>query len=355
MDRLSKRDRSSSPEDVPMDDYPTDTNTDAAADTIMGSTDGDIPDEMKPRESALILTETVLGGAVPQNYAESIPLILAGIKRLLGRYKNLQTRGRFSGVRINYIMKQAEIPSIAARLQTAITRGGFSSETRFDGHNQWEACEWLLRPLFYWNRRHLCGLVPGLKPKGVPNGDVIPKREIWAFDDEGIQMRLRWLPELDSLPKIFPGDWSEDPEEKVHYLMTQLHAHLHGPKIDEAKLSHHAKAAIEEVDQYFAHSQQPKKVWGLAKRLRNCFSRKGLSAEEYIDLLDQQFYSFQQYVSDNSAWDPFELTRVSSDSTKAQKEEANVEQGAWEKEDKEAWEKDDKEVDHWRRIYQGPA
>ncbi|KAF2158702.1 hypothetical protein M409DRAFT_61422 [Zasmidium cellare ATCC 36951] len=242
--------------------------------------------------SKMILTETILGAPIPQDYASSIPLILQGIQNLLDKHEGMCIRGRVDSVRIDYNTTGSEIPYIAARQHTARTRGGFVPNTKYDDTKEWEACEWLLRPLFYWNRKILYRDVPGLKAKGMPNGDLIPKREIWTYAAGEEHLRLGWLPERDSLHQVFEGDWSLVTEEKVAYLMTKLRTHLDGPEINMEKLPARAKDAIWEVHHYFVDPWEEKAVWGLARRLRSCFNRKGLSAEEYVDMIEQQFFRY---------------------------------------------------------------
>lgn len=241
--------------------------------------------------SRFILTETVLGGPRPQDYASAIPLILHGIRALQEQNPRLKINGRIDGVRIEYNTFQTEIPLIAARLETARTRGGLVPNTKYDDVDPWETCEWLLRPLFYWNRKALHSKVPGLKAKGGPNENVIPKKELYTYLCGDINLYVNWLPEVKALHHRFEGDWSEDAEGKVEYLMNELRTHLHGLNTDGEVLSDRAKTVVAEVDDYFEDPIEAKTSYkGLASRLRKCFDRKGLSADEYFDMLEQQFF-----------------------------------------------------------------
>lgn len=236
------------------------------------------------------LTEIFYGNALPYgDFDAAIPGILRGVQSYIDQDKKLRTRGRLHGIRVNYSTKKTCIPYIAARLETARTGGGFVCSAEFDGSDPYDTCEWLLRPLVYWNRQNkLFADIEGLGTYGEPSKELMPQKERRSYAVYDDQSRLRWLPERDSLQEVFKGDWEEQSEEIVEYIMQKFCEHIRKIRGD-GTCQERAKELVDEIDDECGLPRTGSMLV-LTKKLLSCFERKDLDPEQYTELIEQQFY-----------------------------------------------------------------
>lgn len=236
------------------------------------------------------ITQTLLDGESPQSVAAAIPLILKAINSLIRVCKGkITAQGRVDGMRINYDNAAYGFPSIGAYLSS---HDRFVPHSEFQTSDPWEMCERLLCPLVDWNR-HLAGVSSTDADFDQESSTIFcSSHGSGAYTFSDYDSRLHWLGETDSMWSIFPGDWSDCPENIVQFLMQKFQAHIH--KIIELNgrfepLSH-AAAIAAEVDGYFTWLADEASEWGLLERLHACFAQQRLRPYEYIELIEQEFY-----------------------------------------------------------------
>ncbi|KAI7369438.1 hypothetical protein KC354_g1922 [Hortaea werneckii] len=246
-------------------------------------------DEVSPKAAGGCSTTPVLEYLCNGEFDETEPGIL--IQKVLDGLSRLRADGRLpilrlrsAGMRINYDATANDVTSVARRLHAATHRSLTVKRATRDSFNIRSHFEWVLQPLICYNARSF-----QRTPLEEVAGSVAAKAKLAMHYRSSIE----WLRK--PLKALFPITEAKR-DEVIQLVMDKEPQHPLLKTPQAALLNKTSYSGMQDVTliakmERWALADNEN---GFARHIRDCFEWKGLTSDEYEDMIEQKLYAFNR-------------------------------------------------------------